>query len=162
MVPLPGQPRDRWDRGLIVLGLAHLQASQRGPVLSRWHLLAGIAAEHAVAADPGRTDWPAIVRYYAQLLALDGSAAPRLGQAIALAEAGDARAAQQGLLALLPEVPHALRAHTLAALARASERLGDVGAAQAWLRQAVAAAPHPADARCLQRRLSALVKPTGA
>lgn len=151
IVPLTGQPRDRWDGGMLRLGFAHLRASQRGGTLSRWHLQAGIAGEHALAEDPARTDWPAIVRYYELLLALDPSAAPRLGHAIALAEGGAAAEARNRLLDLLPQVPPALRAHTLAALARACERLGDAAAAADWRAQAIAAAPHPADARMLAR-----------
>lgn len=111
-----------------------------------WH-----SAWRGHAPDVDGTDWAAIVRYYGQLLALDPSAAPRLGHAIALAEAGSADEACQRLLALLPRVPEALRAHTLAALARACTRLGDDAAALAWLAQAIAAAPHPADARQLAR-----------
>lgn len=152
IVPLPGQPRDRWDAGLLRLGFTHLQASQRGERLSRWHLLAGIAGEHALAPDHDGTNWPAIVAYYEKLLALDASAAPRLGHAIALAEAGAPAAALLHLQALLPQVPAALRAHTLAALARAAERLGDMAAALQWLDQSIAAAPHPADERLLARR----------
>ncbi|MFO1330108.1 MAG: sigma-70 family RNA polymerase sigma factor [Rubrivivax sp.] len=156
IVPLPGQPRDRWDAGLIRLGLAHLQAAQRGTQLTRWHAMAGIAAEHAVAARYDDTDWPAIVRWYEHLLALDPSAAPRLGHAVALAEGGSAAQALQQLLALRPAVPSGLQAHTLAALARAHERLGDTGAALHWLDQAIAAARPGADARLLQRRRDTL------
>lgn len=156
IVPLPGQPRDRWDAGMVRMGLVHLQASQRAAGLSRWHLLAGIAAEHALAPDYAATDWPAIVRYYDMLVALDGSPAPRLGHAIALAEAGATGPAQVGLRALLPGVPAALRPHTLAALARACERAGDMQAARQGLDQAIACALHPADARMLQRRRAAL------
>lgn len=152
MVLLPGQPRDRWDAGLLRLGFAHLQASQRGTQLSRWHLLAGIAGEHALAPNHDGTNWLAIVRYYDQLLLLDSSAAPRLGHAIALAEAGAPASALVHLQTLLPQVPAALRAHTLAALARAAERLGDTQAAAAWLEQAIAVVPHAADARLLARR----------
>jgi RNA polymerase sigma-70 factor (ECF subfamily) len=154
IVPLRGQPRDRWDAGMLRLGFAHLAASQQGTRLTRWHLLAGIAGKHALAPDVDGTDWPAIVRYYDHLLALDPSAAPRLGHAIALAEAGAADDARQRLLALLPQVPTALKAHTLAALARACSRMGDNAAAMSWLAQAVAAAPHPADARQLTRQLA--------
>jgi RNA polymerase sigma-70 factor (ECF subfamily) len=150
IVPLRGQPRDRWDGGLLRLGFAHLGASQRGERLSRWHLQAGIAAEHARATDPADTDWPAIVRYYDLLLALDPSPAPRLGHAIALAEAGAPDEARARLQALLPAVPASLRAHTWAALARAHERLGDAGPAAECLAQAIAHAPHPADARRLR------------
>ena len=156
IVPLPGQPRDRWDAGMLRLGFAHLRAAQRATHLSRWHLQAGIAAEHAVAADHASTDWATIVRYYGLLVALDPSAAPRLGHAIALAEAGEAHTACGLLEQLLPHTPDTLRAHTLAALARAHERRGDMAAAHQHLQQAILHARHPADARLLARRLAAL------
>ena len=159
IVLLPGQPRDRWDAGMVRMGLVHLQRAQRAEKLSRWHLQAGIAAEHATAADYASTDWPAIVQYYDTLVALDGSAAPRLGQAIALAEAGAPQRALALLQALQPELPAALLAHLLAAQARAHERLGDVSQAKCLLLQAVAAAPHAADARALARRADALDLP---
>ena len=156
IVPLAGQPRDRWDGGLIRLGMAHLHASQRGRVLSRWHLQAGIAAEHARAPDYAGTDWRAIAGYYALLVALDPSAAPQLGHAIALAEAGQPDEALRRLQALQPSLPASLRAHGLAALSRAAERLGDRAQARDWLRQAVSQAAHPADARLLSKRLESL------
>jgi len=150
IVPLPGQARDRWDAGMIRMGLAHLQASQgtpaeRGsgpatshaPLLTRYHVLAGIAAEHALAPTPARTHWPRIVAGYVLLLRLDPSPAPRLGHAIALAEAGEP-------------------AQALAAMARAHERLGDTAQALARLSEAIACVRHPADARMLQARARTL------
>lgn len=156
IVLLPGQARDRWDGGMVRMGLRHLQASQRAERLSRWHLLAGIAAEHALAPDHAGTDWPAIVGFYEHLLRIDSSPAPRLAHAIALAEAGDAAAALARLQDLLPVTPPALNAHVLAALARACERLRQMDAARRWLRAAVDAAPHPAEGRALAQRLAAL------
>jgi hypothetical protein len=44
----------------------------------------------------------------------------------------------------------------LAALSRAAERLGDAAHARVFLRQAVAQATHPADARLLSKRLESL------
>jgi RNA polymerase sigma-70 factor (ECF subfamily) len=158
IVPLQGQARDRWDAGLIRLGFAHLAASQRGGLCSRWHLLAGIAAEHARAPNYAATDWAAIVGYYESLLTLDGSAAPRLGHAIALAEAGSPGRALVLLQSLADALPEALRAHHAAARARAHERAGDCGAAAQALREAIAAAPHPAQARQLQARLAELLR----
>ena len=158
---LPGQPRDRWDAGMVRMGLAHLQRSQRADRLSRWHLQAGIAAEHATAADYASTDWPTIVQYYDTLVALDGSAAPRLGLAIALAEAGEPQRALALLQALQPDLPAALLAHLLAAQARAHERLGDIAHAKCLLLQAVTAAPHAADARALAQRAAVLGLPLG-
>lgn len=156
IVLLPGQPRDRWDAGMVRMGLVHLQAAQRAERLSRWHLLAGIAAEHATAPDHARTDWETIAGYYAWLLPLDPSAAPRLGHAVALAEAGAPQEALQRLRALAPKVPAPLRPHTLAAMARAHERLGDIDEALALLAQAADAAPHAADARALRQRAQAI------
>jgi RNA polymerase sigma-70 factor (ECF subfamily) len=128
----------------------------RAQRLSRWHLLAGIAAEHAMAADWANTNWPAIVGYYEQLVAIDPSAAPRLGHAIALAEGGAAEAARARLLELLPGMPEALRPHTLAALARAHERLGETAAARERLHEAILLARTDAEARFLARRAQAL------
>lgn len=159
IIPLPGQPRDRWDAGLVRLGFEHLQRSQRATRLTRWHVMAGIAAEHGAAPSYEQTDWQAIVTYYEQLVQLDPSAAPRLGHAIALAEGGNADEALARLQALLPEAPAALQAHTLAALARAHERLGQRPQALDCLDRALACVRHPADARLLQRRRDALSGP---
>jgi RNA polymerase sigma-70 factor (ECF subfamily) len=156
IVPLPGQPRDRWDQGLVRLGLRHLQAAQRAERLSRWHLLAGIAAEHATAPDHDRTDWLAVVRWYEWLLRIDPSPAPRLGHAIALAEAGSPRQALALLEQLEPALPAALRAHLRAAQARALQRLGQLEPACRRLDDAIACAPGAADARLLARRRDAL------
>ena len=155
IVPLPGQPRDRWDAGMLRMGFVHLRAAQCAERLSRWHVLAGIASEHAIAPDYARTDWARIVAGYELLVRIDPSAAPRLGHAIALAEAGEPAQARERLEALLPGVPAALRPHTLAALARAHERLGDPVAADRCLAEAVAAVRHPADARLLLRQRAA-------
>jgi predicted RNA polymerase sigma factor len=95
------------------------------------------------------------VHYYELLLRLDGSAAPRLGHAIARAEAGDAQAALVALQQLQPGLPTALRAHGLAAQARALERLCRPAEAATCLQQAMAAAQHPAEARLLQRQARA-------
>ena len=152
IVLLPGQPRDRWDAGMVRMGLAHLQKASQAPALSRWHLLAGIAAEHATAADYAATDWPVIVNYYEWLLKLDPTAAPRLAHAVAVAEAGEPQRALALLHALAPDVPAALTPHALAAQARAHQRLGHQEEAVGLLRQAQALAPHAAEARALGRR----------
>ena len=159
IVPLPGQARDRWDAGMLRLGLHHLRRAQRAARLSRWHLQAGIAAEHALAPSYAATDWPAIVRHYDALLRIDASASPSLGHAIALVESGQARSGLDRLMALLPDVPSALKAHTLAAVAQAEQRLGLFDEARQHLQQAVLAAPRPADARMLARRLALLQTP---
>lgn len=159
LVPLPGQPRDRWDQGMLRLGTTHLRRARRAVALSRWHLQAGIAAEHALATDYASTDWPQVVRYYDALLQIDASTAPRLSHAIALAEAGAPPQACAALQTLLPAVPAALRAHAHAALAHALLRLGDRETALAHLRRAIDLAPSDADRRLLERRRDAQFGP---
>jgi RNA polymerase sigma-70 factor (ECF subfamily) len=154
LVPLPGQPRDRWDQGMLRLGMAHLARARRAVALSRWHLQAGIAAEHALAADYASTNWPRIVGYYDALLQIDGGAAPRLSQAIAWAEAGEPSRARAALETLLPTVPEALRAHAHAALSHALVRLDMHAAARTHVLAAIGHTRNDADRRLLERRLA--------
>jgi RNA polymerase sigma-70 factor, ECF subfamily len=108
IVLLEDQPRDCWDKPMIALGLKHLQASQAASRLSSWHLQAGIAAEHAVAACWADTDWPLILEYYEALLRLDRSPMVLLGRAVALAQLHGPAA---GLAALDAEPDELLRQH---------------------------------------------------
>ncbi len=154
IVPLPGQPRERFDQGMLKLGITHLTRARRAVALSRWHLQAGIAAEHAMAADYASTNWPRIVGYYEALVRIEPGAAPRLSHAIALAEAGAPQSAQAALANLLPTVPEALRAHAHAALSHALLRLDESDAARTHLQAAINCARNDADRRLLERRLA--------
>lgn len=154
IVPLPGQPRERFDQGMLKLGITHLTRARRAVALSRWHLQAGIAAEHAMAADYASTNWPRIVGYYEALMRIEPGAAPRLSHAIALAEAGEPQRAQVALADLLPTVPDALRAHAHAALSHALRRLRDDSAARTHLLAAIEHTRNDADRRLLERRLA--------
>jgi RNA polymerase sigma-70 factor (ECF subfamily) len=82
---LEDQPRAEWDHGLIALGLAHLDRSARGDVLTMWHLRAEIAALHAMAPSAAETDWSRIAVIYEQLLPLDPSPVVELARAVAIA-----------------------------------------------------------------------------
>jgi RNA polymerase sigma-70 factor (ECF subfamily) len=154
IVPLPGQPRERFDQGMLKLGITHLARARRAVALSRWHLQAGIAAEHAMAADYASTDWPRIVGYYEALMKIEPGAAPRLSHAIALAEAGEPHRAQAALADLLPTVPDALRAHAHAAMAHALSRTSNRNGARQHLLAAIDHARNDADRRLLERRLA--------
>jgi RNA polymerase sigma-70 factor (ECF subfamily) len=94
---LEDQPREKWDRGLIALGLAHLEHSARGSELTVWHLRAEIASLHATAASTAETDWPRIAAIYDHLLDLDRSPVVELARAVAI---GRAQGAAAGLAAL--------------------------------------------------------------
>jgi RNA polymerase sigma-70 factor (ECF subfamily) len=87
LLRLAEQDRDRWDRGRIRAGLAHLHAAACGERLSIYHLLAGIAACHAVAPRVEETDWTRVVSYYDMLLEMSPSSLHALNRAVALSYA---------------------------------------------------------------------------
>lgn len=119
---LDDQPRSRWDRALIAVGLDHLGRSARGTEITVWHLRAEIAALHATAADATATDWPRIVAVYEELLELDSSPVVELARAVAIGKTQGAAAA----LAMLPALDgnpylHAARGVYLSELGRKDE-----------------------------------------
>jgi RNA polymerase sigma-70 factor (ECF subfamily) len=97
---LEDQPREQWDRGLIALGLAHLDRSARGDELTVWHLRAEIASLHAMAKSSAETDWARIVSIYDRLLDVDHSPVVELARAVAVGRADGAAAG----LAALPAI----------------------------------------------------------
>jgi RNA polymerase sigma-70 factor (ECF subfamily) len=94
---LEDQPRERWDRGLIALGLAHLERSACGEEMTVWHLRAEIATLHASAPSAEATDWQRIVLIYDHLRRLDPSPVVELARAVAV---GRANGPAAGLAAL--------------------------------------------------------------
>jgi RNA polymerase sigma-70 factor (ECF subfamily) len=94
---LDDQPREKWDRNLIALGMAHLEKSARGRDLTVWHLRAEIAAIHALAPSAAGTDWARIADIYTQLVEIDPSPMVELARAVAI---GQARGPAAGLAAL--------------------------------------------------------------
>ena len=84
LLRLHEQARHTWDHALIQQGIASLARSATGDALSTYHLEAGIAACHALAADDQSTDWPRILSLYDQLLTLTNSPVTGLNRAIAI------------------------------------------------------------------------------
>jgi RNA polymerase sigma factor (sigma-70 family) len=99
-VPMEEQDRARWDRGLIDQGLAYLAASAGGERMSRWHLEAGIACEHAVALSVRGTDWGRIVAFYDLLMAQSPGPIVALNRALAVAERDGVEAGCRQLVAI--------------------------------------------------------------
>lgn len=122
---LEDQPREKWDRALIALGMTHLEKSARGKELTVWHLRAEIAAVHALAPSAADTDWSRIVAVYDQLREIDTSPVVELARAVAL---GRARGPAEGLAALPAAngnpYGHAARAIFLTELGRTDEARG--------------------------------------
>jgi predicted RNA polymerase sigma factor len=85
-VPLADQDRTLWDRSLIHRGVVHLSSASSGTTLSRWHLEAGIACEHAIASSVEQTNWQKIIDLYDALVGLAPGPVVALNRAIAIAE----------------------------------------------------------------------------
>ncbi len=97
---LSEQDRSQWDRRLIERGVVHLSAGAEGDALTRWHLEAGIAAEHALAPSFADTNWARIVRLYERLAAGAPSPVIAVGHAMALGELRGVDAGHDALVEL--------------------------------------------------------------
>src|SRR5262249_31743711 len=145
---LEDQPREKWDRGLIGLGFAHLDRSARGSELSVWHLRAEIASIHALAPSAAETDWLRIVDIYDRLLEVDHSPVVELARAIPIGRAGGPAAG----VAALPAIEgspyaEAARGVFLAELGRRDEARGH-------FEKAMGLARTEPERRLMQKRLS--------
>jgi RNA polymerase sigma-70 factor (ECF subfamily) len=85
LLRLDDQDRSKWNPALIDRGLAHLAEAARGAELSEYHLQAGIAAIHCMAADYASTDWAGILRHYDELSRIKPSPIVALNRAVAMA-----------------------------------------------------------------------------
>ena len=85
------------DTRLVEQGLALLDQSAAGTVVSAFHIEAAIAAVHATARSVGETDWAAIVGLYDRLMAMAPSPVVALNRAIASASATDRRTVSRRL-----------------------------------------------------------------
>jgi len=152
---LEEQDRSRWDRTAIEIGLAYLARSAEGEVLSRYHVEAGIAAEHCLAPNLEATRWDRVVLGYEQLNRLAPSPLHRLHRAMAVAAAEGPEA---GLASLEGDLPPAwLEGSYLwaAALADLHRRCGHAEAAAAHRDTALELAPTDSVRVLLARRLGA-------
>ena len=158
---LEDQDRALWNRDLIHTGIAHLHRSARGEVFSRYHVEAGIAAEHCLAATYAETRWEEIARLYQMLDGIAPSPINTLNRSIAVAEWQGPAAG----LALLESVkpPNWLLGYYLwdATLGELYRRRGDRDRARAHLTRALDAAPTHAEQALLRRRLDACVVSSG-
>jgi RNA polymerase sigma factor (sigma-70 family) len=83
---LKQQDRSKWNAALIEKGIYHLEASAAGEKISKYHLEAGIAYEHAKAASYTLTNWGNILQCYDLLCSLYPSPVIELNRAIVISE----------------------------------------------------------------------------
>ena len=152
-VPLQDQDRSRWDRARIERGLMHLARSATGDHMSRWHLEAGIACEHAIAPSIQKTDWDRIIGFYQVLAQQSWSPIVALNRALALAERDGIDAGRHELIALAGERKLARYPFYWAARADLERRAGCYAAARKYYEQAIALARSPAERESFERRI---------
>ncbi|HEY8924329.1 MAG TPA: DUF6596 domain-containing protein [Polyangia bacterium] len=156
LIPLDRQDRARWDRAMIADGLEHLGRAAAGDVVSPFHLEAGIAACHALAASYAETDWRQIVAFYDELLALTPSPVIALQRAIAVGRADGARAGLRALDGLAGNDRLLEDPVLAAAIGELEAQRGDVRAARVAYRRALELAATAPERRFLEERLAAL------
>jgi RNA polymerase sigma factor (sigma-70 family) len=79
------QERSQWSRPMIERGILHLAQAAAGEELSEYHIQAGIAACHCLAADYPSTDWSRILSLYDQWTKMSNSPVIALNRAVAVA-----------------------------------------------------------------------------
>ena len=155
-VPLEEQDRGRWNSGLVERGLVHLARSAVGDHLSRWHLEAGIACEHAIAPSVRETDWNRIAALYDLLLERSPSPVVALNRALAVAEHSGVDEGRRALAALAGD--DKLREYPFYWAARADleRRAEQRSAARSSYERAIALSRSPAERVSYERRLQRL------
>jgi RNA polymerase sigma factor (sigma-70 family) len=83
---LKEQDRARWNKQLIEKGIHHLETSTDGETISKYHIEAGIAYEHARASAYVHTNWKNILHCYDLLQKYYPSPIVELNRAIVVAE----------------------------------------------------------------------------
>jgi predicted RNA polymerase sigma factor len=126
-VPLSEQDAKQWSTPLIEEAERHLvEASSRGRA-GRFQLEAAIQSVHAERARSGRTEWPAVMFFYEQLIRLSATIGTRTGYAAAVGEAKGPEAGLAVLNGIDPDdvsayQPYwAVRSHLLQRLGKTSE-----------------------------------------
>jgi RNA polymerase sigma-70 factor (ECF subfamily) len=153
IVPLEEQDRSTWDRSAIREGTMPLDSALPLRRAGPYQIQAAIAALHANAPTPAKTDWPQIAALYGGLLRHTPTVVVQLNAAVALAMCGQI---EEGLdwmdrLATTEE----LRDYHLLPAARADllRRAGRTTEAAAGYRRALDLVKSPAERIYLERRL---------
>jgi RNA polymerase sigma factor (sigma-70 family) len=151
LVPLAEQDRSRWDTRAIAEGVAILQAALLRDRLGEYQAQAAIAALHCDAASADETDWPQVLEWYDELLALTDSPVVALNRVVALAEVDGPLVGLRELATIPATVPR-----RTAVAAWLHERAGDAATAADLYAQAAAAAGSTAERDHLTRQAARL------
>jgi RNA polymerase sigma factor (sigma-70 family) len=152
-VPLSEQDRSLWDRSLIDRGVVHLSKASTGTQLTRWHLEAGIACEHATALSLEQTNWHQIVSLYDALAAVTPGPVVTLNRAVAVAELHGPEVGRDELRALIGNPKIADYPFFWGTLADLERRAGAMGKAITAYERAIRLARSRAERTSYERKL---------
>jgi RNA polymerase sigma-70 factor (ECF subfamily) len=156
LVALAEQDRTRWDRRLIESGLKYLSSSASGQTLTRWHIEAGIACEHALAPSTDATNWKRIVDLYEDLLRVLPTPVVELNRALAIAELRGLAEGREALERIQGDRKLVRYPFFWSALADIERRAGELESARAHYARAIQLARNPAERIAYERRLRLL------
>ena len=155
-MPLAEQDRSTWDRDAIAEGTALISAALRRAPIGPYQVQAAIAAIHAEAPDPDRTDWGQILMLYELLEVLAPGPMVTLNRAVALSMVHGPRRGLD-LLNTLDIDDRLTEHHRLAAVrAHLLEQAGDRVAARAAYQDAAKMTTSLPEQRYLESRAARL------
>src|SRR5262249_13496114 len=156
------QDRSQWDRELVHEGLAFLERSATGTVLTGYHVEAAIAAVHARAARTEDTDWKTIVTLYDQLMSMRPSPIVALNRAIAIAQEQGPERGIDEINAITGSDRLARYPFYAAAIGELELRRGQPKVAAQHFRAALSLARNPSEGQFFNQRLLACMSENGS
>jgi RNA polymerase sigma factor (sigma-70 family) len=143
LVPLDKQDRSLWDQAAIAEGVRILQSALAQQRRGEYQIQAAIAALHDDAASAAETDWPQILEWYDELIALTDNPAAALSRAVAVGEVDGPLAGLRALDGLDERLPDHHRLDAVRGYL--NERAGNVGVAGECYARAAAGARSTAE-----------------
>jgi len=143
LVPLDRQDRSLWDHAAIADGVGILQSALAQERRGEYQIQAAIAALHDDAASAAETDWPQILEWYDELVALTDNPAAALSRAVAVGEVDGPLAGLRALDGLDERLPDHHRLDAVRGYLH--ERAGNVAVAADCYARAAAGARSTAE-----------------
>ena len=159
IVLLEEQDRSLWDRDEIAEGVALVERALTSRRVGPYLLQAAIAAVHADATTPSKTDWNEIVGLYDVLLRMDPSPVVELNRAAAIAMRDGPAAGLALIDAILARGDLTDYHHAHSARGELLRRLKRFGEAGEAFKRALQLVMQDTERRFLERRLESLQQP---
>jgi len=154
---LADQDRSRWDAALVAQGLALLDRSATGEVVTPFHIEAAIAAIHASAPSVEETNWQEIVSLYDRLMAIAPSPIVALNRAIAITQQDGPERGLEALESIDGRERLDRYPFFRAALGEVELQRGHHAAARRHFEASLAVARNETERRFFEKRVSACV-----